>query len=808
MERWKVDSKSFKFVLCVLVGVCAVTCAVSALAQAPPSTSNIPPPKWPVEFLKDGNVLIVYQPQIRDWNKFRELTSDTAISITPKGGKPALGVVSWRSTTVTDTQARIVVIKDIQITQARFPSLDANASAAMERVVRATFPGAGMTIGLDRLLAGVKMAQEPAGPSPISRQPPQIFFSSKPAILLFVDGEPVRVPIEGTKLEYVVNTNWDLLYDKSDYYLLDQKTWLKAKTLSGPWAATTKLPPDMTHLPAGQNWDDVRQAVPPPKTTTAAPQIMFTTKPAELLLFTGEPTYKKIPKTNLAYATNTKSDVFQHSPDHQNYVLISGRWFRAATLRGPWTYAGPDLPADFASIPANHPCAHVLVSVPGTQAARDAVLLAQVPTTAIVNRAEAEAKVKVVYAGDPQFKPIAGTSLSYAANTQDKVIKYGDLYYLCFQGVWFMATSPSGPWKTADSVPKAIYEIPATSPVYNVTYVTVSNPTTTTVESSYTSGYAGMFVLGAAVGACVAYGTGYYYPPYYHWGPYPYPVYYHYPNSYGYRAVYNPATGFYGVGGAVYGPYGAAGRAAWYNPSTGTYGRGASVQTAYGGRTVAQAYNPWTGTYAATAQGHNAYAQWGSSVVTRGDDWARTGHVSTAQGGTAGYRTSDGGAGRVVYGSQGAAGVAKTANDDVYAGKDGNVYKRDPSGNWSKYDNGNWDPVDKSSGQQHKTGGDNSTLKSRQGTATSPTSLNQQRSADLQQRAQAPAGQNRQGVTPVPERQTGQAATQLGQGRSSASPETMQQLNQEAAARRRGTAREQTSSRGAGAARGGGGRRR
>ena len=88
------------------------------------------------------------------------------------------------------------------------------------------------------------------------------------------------------------------------------------------------------------------------------------------------------------------------------------------------------------------------------------------------------------------------------------------------------------------------------------------------------------------------------------------------------------------------------------------------------------------------------------------------------------------------------------------------------------------------------------------------TSPNQQRSADLQQRAQAPAGQNRQGVTPVPERQTGQAATQLDQRRSSASPETMQQLNQEAAARRQGAAREQTFSRGAGAARFGGGRRR
>ena len=365
-RRWKFGSKSFKVVLCILAVVCVVTCAASALAQAPPSTSNItPPPKWPVEFLKDGNLLIVYQPQIRDWNKFRELTADTAVSITPKGGKPLLGVVSWRATTVTDTQARIVVIKDIQLTQARFPSLDADASAAMQRAVRNTFPGTGMTIGLDRMLAGVKMALQPAPPSVMNTQPPDIFFSTTPAILLFVDGEPVRVPIEGTKLEYVVNTNWDLLYDKSDYYLLDQKTWLKAKALSGPWVVTAKLPPDMTHLPAGQNWDDVRQAIPPPKATTAAPRVMFTTKPAELLLFAGEPAYKKIPKTNLAYATNTKSDVFQHSPDHQIYVLISGRWFRATTLRGPWAYASNDLPADFANIPANGAWVRILASVPG-----------------------------------------------------------------------------------------------------------------------------------------------------------------------------------------------------------------------------------------------------------------------------------------------------------------------------------------------------------------------------------------------------------------------------------------------------------
>ena len=65
--------------------------------------------------------------------------------------------------------------------------------------------------------------------------------------------------------------------------------------------------------------------------------------------------------------------------------------------------------------------------------------------------------MKVTYDGEPEFKPIEKTSLQYATNTPEKVIKYGDVYYLCLQGVWFMSTSAQGPWKTADSIPQEIY---------------------------------------------------------------------------------------------------------------------------------------------------------------------------------------------------------------------------------------------------------------------------------------------------------------------------------------------------------------
>jgi hypothetical protein len=50
--------------------------------------------------------------------------------------------------------------------------------------------------------------------------------------------------------------------------------------------------------------------------------------------------------------------------------------------------------------------AELLASVPGTVEAREAVLDAQVPETAVVNRSEAA--LTVVYDGEPKFERIKG----------------------------------------------------------------------------------------------------------------------------------------------------------------------------------------------------------------------------------------------------------------------------------------------------------------------------------------------------------------------------------------------------------------
>src|SRR5262245_48117 len=232
------------------------------------------------------------------------------------------------------------------------------------------------------------------------------------------------------------------------------------------------------------------------------------------------------------------------------------------------------------------------------------------------------------YHGYPHIQTIEQTKVARSVNTDKDIIKVGDLYYMCFDGVWFMGRSPNGPWEATGQVPGEIYEIPVSSPAYNVTNVTVVEDDNDAVVYATAAAYTGMMVAWG----CAVWGTGWYYPPYVYYGGF-YPAYYPYYPTYGYHASYNPWTGTYSRGVAAYGPYGGAGVGARYNPRTGTYARGAAAWGPYGARGVAGAYNPRTGTYAATRQGSNVYGSWGSTAVQRGDDWAKTSRVTNRRTG-------------------------------------------------------------------------------------------------------------------------------------------------------------------------------
>ncbi len=522
------------------------------------------------------------------------------------------------------------------------------------------------------------------------------------------------------------------------------------------------LPESFAKLPADENFKEVKSKVPGKKVSAdKTPKVFVSLIPAEMILLTGEPKY--VPVTgagSLQWVSNTTSDVFRMGPAGPVYYLVAGRWFSAPDFTGPWTFATPKMPEEFKRIPLEHERSRVLASVPGTQQAAEAVLLAQIPQTARVTKATKAPEV--TYDGAPQFQPVEKTTVSRAVNTDKDILKVGDLYYMCFQGVWFMSRTPTGPWEVTGDVPKAIYEIPPSSPSYNVTYVTVQESNDDAVIFATALAFTGVMIAWG----CAVHGTGYYYPPYMHYGVHP--VYYpHYP-TYGYGASYNPWTGAYGRSAVAYGPYGGAGVSAKYNPRTGTYSRSAAAYGPYGSAAVGQAYNPRTGAYGQTRQGSNVYGNWGSTTVARGDDWAQTAHKTNYRTGTStgAARTSEGGAAVTRSGPAGQTTVARSGSGDVYAGHDGNVYKKDGD-SYQKYENGSWNTVQAPT-QEQKT----------------------QAKTQAQSQAQARGAQTGTQATGTARAQGAQAAgTQARPATSSWSGDTASQVQKDASARAAGTQR-------------------
>lgn len=669
---------SIIFVLCAAI---MAGCAGVLLAQ-----DTNAPPAWPRTFEKQGNIVVLYQPQVDGWKDYSKIQFRAAISVTPQStNKTDYGVLAIQADTLVDHEARMVLMTNLDV-DLRFPGLSDDKAEELKNLARECLPKKEyLDVSLDQVLAymqtGIKVT-----PVNLNLNPPPIFYSDVPAILINYIGRPQFKPIIGTRLMFAVNTNWVVLMDMnaSQYYLLNGNSWLMAPDpVNGPWIAAGDLPADCLKLAADPNWAQVSQNI-PGQPATSVPIVFASAQPAELIVTNGSPQYSPITGTRLMYVSNPVMPLFLDLADGNYYYLVSGRWFSAASPGGPWSAASASLPAEFAKIPADSPLSYVLASVSGTQEAKDAVTLASIPHKATVNINEA--KVNVVYDGTPKFVPIEGTTMTYAVNTPYQVVLANGQYYCCYHGVWFVASTAAGPWAVCTSVPAVIYTIPPSCPLYNATYVHVYSTTPTTVVVGYTEGYSGayvattgvlMFGAGMVTGALLTSDSSYYYYS---------PCYY----SYGCAAHYSYAYGgYYRAGGTYYGPYGGAGWGSSYNPATGTWARAGYAYGPGGAKWGAQAYNPFTNTYAQHAGGANGYQSWGQTAVSQDGKWAQTGHVSGAAG-SAGYAQTSSGKEAAGVHTAGGSTAVKTSGGDVYAGRDGNVYKKS-DGQWQKYQgNGNW----------------------------------------------------------------------------------------------------------------------
>ena len=654
---------------------------------------------------------MVYEPQVDSWDGFN-LKAHTAVAVRrTKRQEPVYGVITFNALTLVDKSERIANLEGLEITDVKFPSA-ADQVQDFLPVLQLTAKKKISVVALDSLEAALAVSDQfKVGSVQVKNDIPHIIFANKPAVLVYIDGDPRYVPVKDAdgSLWRVLNTRVLLLKDATGkHYLRLFDGYMEAPALDGHWTVSAKTPKDVKKAEKAARHSgqvDFMEGQPDPKTKELpslkglSPLVYVASRPTELIVTDGEPNFVPLTGTELLYATNTTGNIFKYLRDNKTYVLLAGRWFRAASLSGPWEYVPhKSLPADFARIPDNSPKENVKASVPDTSQAREALVANSIPQTTKVYR-DNSGFVDLVFDGEPELAPIQGTPLSYVVNCSTPVIMVDNqTWYSVENGVWFSATSLDGPWSVADYVPAVIYSIPPSSPLHYVTYVKVYGSTPKYVYAGYTPGYMGTVVSDDVV----VYGTGYYYSPWvgnYWYGP---PITYGLGVSIGWTPWWGWGWGFgfgwgwgsFGIGLSYppapwWGPYWGLGYYGWRGyPAWGPGGWACTSGNIYrrggvwtGGRSSSGYRYPYTGTRWSRTYG-SAYNSRTGTLVAGQRGSVRNVYTSRYGADARGNIT------KVRSGQPSAAGRggswkgSSMGGNKVFATQEGSVYRSSSKGNW------------------------------------------------------------------------------------------------------------------------------
>lgn len=670
--------------------------------------------EWPKSLTADdGSVIKIYQPQPESFSD-NILKSRWAISVLQNGKTDPVFGTFWSVANVeTDRDNRRVIIQSVKVPNVKFPGQpDENFTNGLKTTLETQLPQAAGDLSLDELLSSLDENTEQKKLSKdLNTVAPRIIYTNRPALLVMIDGQPKLQANKDWNLDVVVNTPFTIVKNNDGlFYLYGGKHWYSAQSATGPYAPAGNIPSNLQQVQSSV--DAANSANAGYVDSSAAAQdnsvsdIVVSTSPAELIQSDGQPNFTPIAGTNLSYVSNSSNDIFQDQSGHY-YVLISGRWYSSNSLTGGWHYiAANALPADFAKIPEGSPKDNVLASVAGTPAAREAVMDAQIPQTAKVDRNTATTTVN--YNGDPKFAPLEGTDMEYATNTSSSVILDNGVYYSVDNGVWFQSPNPTGPWTVCTQRPEEVDRIPPNSPLYNIKYVNVYDVTPDYVYEGYTPGYLNTYIYGPTV----VYGTGFYYNPWFDGFYYPRPW------TWGFSMGYNPWAGWsmgfgYGLGWFNYGwglgigigwGHGWGGWGGWWGPriyrppyvwnryrTYGYYGhdfyRNGNV---YANSYRTNIYSNRTGVLTRTNRapfnsGRNVNTGYGRTIQGSGNPGAN-GRGSTFNNGF-----NDGGRPR----TQGSPNGTRAGNaNNVYSDRNGNVFQRNQTNNqWQQRQSNQWRPV-------------------------------------------------------------------------------------------------------------------
>jgi hypothetical protein len=194
--------------------------------------------------------------------------------------------------------------------------------------------------------------------------PPRIVVSTEPSELIVFDGPPKFQPVgDEADLLYAENTqsNVFVYVPTGDTYVVVTGRWFRSKSMDGPWTAVRpdKLPAAFAKLPPDSAVGEVRTFVSGTEEAqnaladTQIPQTTAVKRDQTLeVVYDGEPRFKQIEGTPLAFAVNTPMSVVADAGSY--WACHQGVWYVAPTPKGPWAVSDKR-PPDIDQVPPSAP---------------------------------------------------------------------------------------------------------------------------------------------------------------------------------------------------------------------------------------------------------------------------------------------------------------------------------------------------------------------------------------------------------------------------------------------------------------------
>jgi hypothetical protein len=193
------------------------------------------------------------------------------------------------------------------------------------------------------------------------------------------------------------------------------------------------------------------------------PWVIVSYSPAILVPIDGAPVLNAVPNSQFQRVINTRALILQGSG--QNYFMhVYDGWLQSGAITGPWAQSVSQ-PPGIDSVAQTLASAGTVDMLDGGAKANPKPSLANGVPTIYVSEGPAEL---IVFKGQPNFVPVAGTQLLWASNTTSDVLidVNNNYYYVLISGRWFSSAALTGPWTfvPSNALPPDFAHVPPQSP--------------------------------------------------------------------------------------------------------------------------------------------------------------------------------------------------------------------------------------------------------------------------------------------------------------------------------------------------------